>query len=113
MSSLVMVMAAPFRSNILTLPRVFDKARHAVVTCGPFWRVGDCATGYAEVIPGPDRAITPGLSGPGNSSDFHFGVLSLSFQLLPRAPREGGAHVVRAATPLYLAQRSEARANLF
>jgi hypothetical protein len=35
-----------------------------------------------------------------NSSDFHFGVLSLNFQLLPRAPREGGAHVVRAATPL-------------
>jgi len=42
------VMADPFRSNNLTLPRVFDKARHAVVSGG----LGDCATGYAEVIPG-------------------------------------------------------------
>ena len=33
-----------------------------------------------------------------NSSDFHFGALSLNFQLLPRA-REGGAHDERAATP--------------
>jgi len=32
------------------------------------------------------------LPGPTKSSDFHFGVLSLNFQLLPRAPREGGAH---------------------
>jgi hypothetical protein len=29
------------------------------------------------------------------------------------AQREDGAYVVRAATPLLLAQRSEARANLF
>jgi len=27
-----MVMADPFRSHNLTLPRVFDKARHAVVS---------------------------------------------------------------------------------
>jgi hypothetical protein len=35
-----------------------------------------------------------------NRSDFHFGVLSLNFQLLPRAPSEGGAQVVRAATQI-------------
>jgi hypothetical protein len=35
-----------------------------------------------------------------NSSDFHLGVLSLNFQLLRRAAREGGAYDVRAATPL-------------
>jgi hypothetical protein len=40
------------------------------------------------------------LPGPSHSSGFHFGVRSLSFQLLLRALREGGAHVVRAATPL-------------
>jgi hypothetical protein len=34
-----------------------------------------------------------------NSSDFHIGILSLNFQLLPRAAREGGAHIVRAAGP--------------
>jgi len=35
-----------------------------------------------------------------NGSDFHSDVLSLSFQSLPCALWEGGAHVVRAATPL-------------
>jgi hypothetical protein len=34
-----------------------------------------------------------------NSFDFHFEVLSLSFQSLPCALWEGGAHIVRAATP--------------
>ncbi len=35
-----------------------------------------------------------------NCCDFHFDVLSLSFQSLPCALWAGGAHVVRAATPL-------------
>src|SRR5712664_4818142 len=60
MSSLVMVMADPLsfeQSHLATGVRQGP-------TCGRFWRLGDYATGYAEVIPGPDRAITSGLSGP-------------------------------------------------
>jgi hypothetical protein len=69
-------------------------------------------TGHAE---GADRYLsgTRVCQYLGNSSDFHFGVFALNFQLLLRAPWEGGAHVVRAATQIQLAQRSEARADLF
>src|SRR5713226_4034697 len=97
MSSLVMVMADPLSFGQSYLATGVRQGP----TCGRFWRLGDCATGYAEEIPGDLIApLLPAYQDLANGSDFHYDVLSLSFQSLPCALWECGAHVVRAATPL-------------